>query len=381
MNDYLKYWTGVAVLAVAYGGMIAGGDWVWAGFLMFPFLTIVDSLLPRDYAPRKMTNETLADIPLVICAAGPIVLYWVFAWRYAAGAYTDTSQLVGGVLSLAWTSIVPLAPAAHELYHKRTPFGRTLGRYAQICQFDTMRDIAHVVGHHIDVATTKDGDTAARGTTLYKFVIKAVWEQTMWDLKTESEALHKRGYSRWNWRHRVWRSLGVQVIFQGIVVLIAGWSAAALTTGAMLLTRVWAESFNYFQHYGLVRVEGTTIGRRHLWNHLSWLSRVLSFDITNHADHHLNSYRRYYQLVPHKESIPMPSLLMPSLFMCFFASLIPPLWHHMIAMPALKRWDLEFATPEERELAAAANRAAGWPDWINKPEGRATIGRSATQGC
>jgi len=376
MNDYLKYWTGVAVLAVAYAGFIAGGDWVWAGFIMFPFLTIVDSLTPRDYAPRKMSNETLADIPLYICAIGPLLLYLVFAWQFAQGAYSTGWQLVGAVLSLAWTSIVPLAPAAHELYHKRTPIGRTIGRYAQMCQFDSMRDIAHVVGHHIDVATTKDGDTAARGTTLYTFVFKAVWEQTVWDVTMESKSLRNRGLSAWNWRHRGYRTLFVQVIFQGLVFLMAGWQAAALTTGAMLLTRLWAESFNYFQHYGLVRKEGAPIGRRHLWNHLSWLSRVLSFDITNHADHHLNSYKRYYELVPHKESIPMPSL-----FMCFFAALIPPLWHRVYAMPALKRWDLEFANEDERELAAAANRAAGWPDWINEPEAKSRIGRAATQGC
>ncbi|WP_043110180.1 alkane 1-monooxygenase [Polycyclovorans algicola] len=376
MNDYLKYWTGVAVLAVAYAGVLAGGNWVWAGFLMFPFLAIADSLMPRDYAPRTMRNEALADIPLYICCIGPLLLYLVFAWQYANGAFVNGFQITGGVLSLAWTSIVPLAPAAHELYHKRSPLGRTVGRYAQMCQFDSMRDIAHVVGHHIDVATPKDGDTAPRGMSLYHFVLKAVWEQTVWDVATESKAMRSKGLSAWHWRHRGYRAIGVQVLFQGIVFLIGGWQAAALTTGAMLITRLWAEAFNYFQHYGLIRVEGAPIGRRHLWNHLTWLSRVLSFDITNHADHHLNSYKRYYELVPHKEAIPMPSL-----FVCFFASLIPPLWERAIAMPALKHWDFEFANAEERALASAANRAAGWPDWLNEPDAQARIGRAATVGC
>lgn len=376
MLDYLKYWTGVAVLGIAYAGMIAGGDWVWAGFLMFPLLTVLDSFMPRDYAPRRMTREWLADIPLWICAIGPLLLYLVFAWRYAEGAYVNVWQLIGAVLSLAWTSIVPLAPAAHELYHKRTVIGRTIGRYAQMCQFDPMRDIAHVVGHHIDVATVKDGDTARRGTTLYRFVLTAVWEQTVWDITTESGALRKRGYSAWNWRHRGWRALLSQVLFQGLVWMIAGWQAAAITTGAMLLTRVWAESFNYFQHYGLVRAIGAPIGRRHLWNHLRWLSRVLSFDITNHADHHLNSYKRYYELVPHRDSIPMPSL-----FVCFFASLIPPIWHELIAKPALKRWDLEYATPEEQALAREQNRAAGWEDWLAEAAPRSPSMRPATVGC
>lgn len=376
MFDYLKYWTGVGVLAVAYAGMIAGGDWVWAGFVMFPLLALLDSFMPRDYAPRNMRQEWLADIPLWICAIGPLLLYFVFAWRYADGAYATAWQLVGAVLSLAWTSIVPLAPAAHELYHKRSVVGRAIGRYAQLCQLDPMRDIAHVVGHHIDVATVKDGDTAARGTTLYGFLGKAVWEQTVWDIRTESAALVKRGHSRWDWRHRLWRAIGAQLIVQGIVWLIAGGTAVAITLGAMLLTRVWAESFNYFQHYGLIRVPGSPIGRRHLWNHLRWFSRVLSFDITNHADHHLNSYKRYYELVPHRDSIPMPSL-----FLCFFTSLIPPIWHELIAKPALRRWDLEYATPEEQALAREANRKAGWEDWLSGHDPQARPATLSTIGC
>lgn len=376
MFDYLKYWTGVCILAIAWAGMIAGGYWAWAGFLMFPLLAVLDSVMPRDYAPRDMKIEWLADVPLWICALGPMLLYLVFAWRYGQGAYSTGGHLTGAFLSLAWTSIVPLAPAAHELYHKRSLLPRTLGRYAQLCQFDPMRDIAHVVGHHIDVATVDDGDTAARGTTLYQFLFKAVWEQTVWDVRTECDAQEKRGRSRWSIHHRIWRALCAQVVFQGAVYLIAGWAAIAVTLGAMLLTRVWAESFNYFQHYGLVRVPGSTIGRRHLWNHLRWFSRVLSFDITNHADHHLNSYQRYYQLVPHRDSIPMPSL-----FLCFFTSLIPPIWHELIAKPALKRWDLEYATPEEQALAREANRKAGWEDWLADHDPAARPASMATVGC
>ncbi len=60
------------------------------------------------------------------------------------------------------------------------------------------------------------------------------------------------------------------------------------------------------------------------------------------------------------------------------AALVPPLWHNVIIKPALKRWDLEFATREERALAAEQNRKAGWPDWHNEPG--AEVGRAATVG-
>ncbi|MGE3775146.1 MAG: alkane 1-monooxygenase, partial [Gammaproteobacteria bacterium] len=86
---------------------------------------------------------------------------------------------------------------------------------------------------------------------------------------------------------------------------------------------------------------------------------------TNHADHHLDSYIPYYKLKPDTTAIRMPNV-----FLCFLTALVPPLWHTII-MPALREWDLKFASAEERELARAQNLAAGWPDWFDERAGAA----------
>ncbi len=372
MLDYLKYWTPVLVLGVAYGGFIVGGDWVWLGIISFPVLALLDTVAGRDFGVRKMSSAAFANLPIWLCALGPVGLYLVFAWRLSAEDLTAWQQF-GSVLSLAWMGVIPLVPAAHELYHMRGALPRTVGRYSHLCILDCTRDIAHVVGHHIDVGTPEDGDTAVRGTNLYSFTGRAVIESTRYALKMEADALKKKGLSPWNFRHRAYRAILAQIIFQSIVFFIGGWKAVVLSLAAMSIARLWVESFNYFQHYGLVRLKGATIGRRHVWNHLGWFSRTMAFEITNHADHHLNSYQVFYKLVPHKVGIPMPSV-----FVCFLSALIPPLWHEAIIKPALKRWDLEFATPEERALAAEQNKAAGWPDW--QSEAGAAVGKAATVG-
>jgi hypothetical protein len=69
---------------------------------------------------------------------------------------------------------------------------------------------------------------------------------------------------------------------------------------------------------------------------------------------------------------------MPSVFICFLAALIPPLWDGVIIKPALKRWDLEFATAEERAIALKQNQAAGWPDWQHEPG--MSVGHASTVG-
>ncbi|MDB5978182.1 MAG: monooxygenase [Nevskia sp.] len=370
--DYLKYWTPVLVLAIAFAGFIVGGDFVWLGIITFPTLALLDTIAGRDFSVRKMGNATLANLPIWICAVGPVALYLVFAWRLSIEHLTGW-QMFGGIMSVAWMGVIPLVPAAHELYHMRGTVARTVGRYAHLCILDCTRDIGHVVGHHIDVATPADGDTAVRGTNLYAFTGRAIVESTVYALRMEAGALRKKGLSPWNIRHRAYRAILAQVIFQGILFMIGGWTAVACGLAGMLVARAWVESFNYFQHYGLIRLPGAPIGRRHVWNHLNWFSRTVAFEITNHADHHLNSYQVYYKLVPHRQAI-----MMPSVFICFLSALIPPLWNEMIVKPALKRWDTEFATAEERAIALKQNQAAGWPDWQHEPG--VAVGRATTVG-
>jgi p-cymene methyl-monooxygenase len=373
MSDYLKYWVPVLVLAVSFAGFFIGGNWVWLGIASFPVLAVLDTMAGRDYSTRRITNAALANIPIWLCSVGPVALYVAFAWRLSVEDLTGW-QLVGGVMSVAWMSVIPLVPAAHELYHMRGTLARVVGRYSHLCILDCTRDIAHVVGHHIDVATTEDGDTAARGVSLYKFTGRAVFVSTKQSLRMETTALKKKGLSPWHWRNRFYRAILAQTAFQVLLFAIAGWKGPVFCLAGMTIARFWVESFNYFQHYGVVRVIGAPIGRRHLWNHLNWFSRTMGFEITNHADHHLNSYQPYFKLVPHREAIPMPSV-----FVCFLAALIPPLWHNMIIKPALRRWDLEFATPEERVIAAKQNAAAGWPDWLHEPG--IDVGKAATVGA
>ena len=54
-------------------------------------------------------------------------------------------------------------------------------------------------------------------------------------------------------------------------------------------------------------------------------------------------------------------------------ALVPPVWYRYVLWPRLRHWDLNLATPAERELAREANRKAGWPDWLGE-ESRAAVG-------
>jgi p-cymene monooxygenase len=374
MWDYTKYYLAPLTVLLSIAGLLVGGPWTWIGVAMLPIFGLIDSLLPRDVRTRNMKNRALAFLPIWITTFLCVGMYLALAWSVAHNTLSGW-DMAGAVLSCAWTSVLPGVTVFHELYHARGRIGRVVGRYAQVCYLDATRMEAHVVSHHRDVGTIDDSDTAARGQTLYSFAPAAVVESTLLSQRIECEALEKRGFARWGIRHHLWRAILAQVIFNAGLYSIGGWPAVGLALTAMVVARFWIETFNYFQHYGQVRVEGTPIEKRHVWNHFGTVTRLMTYEITNHADHHLNSYLPYYQLVPHTESVNMPSV-----FTCFFAALIPPLWFKLIIKPALREWDLHYATPEERAIAAEQNRKAGWEDWFQASAGspvRAPLPRGA----
>ena len=360
--DYARYYLPFGLQLLTAYGLLLGEAWAWLGVSTLLFFAVVDSILPDDYASRKMNNATLANIPLWLATVSAPLLVLVLAWSTAQGNFTGI-HLLGALLSTAGMSVIAFVPTANELYHQRGWLPQVVGTYCQVVYLDCTRNTGHTVGHHIDVGTELDSDTAARGKSLYTFTPRAVLESTKTSWLIECDALEKRGHGRWSIGHKLWKAILAQLIFHTLAFLIAGWTGVLVALASMVLARFWVESFNYFQHYGIVRAPDKPIARRHLWNHLGFFTRIVATEITNHADHHLDSYIPYYKLKPDTTAIKMPNV-----FWCFFCALIPPVWHRIIIMPALKEWDEKFASAEELELARKQNEAAGWPNWFDEIE-------------
>ena len=164
--DYVRYYLGPILQAIAIAGFLFRGNWVWAGFATLPVLSLIDSLMSDHLATRNIRHKSLADVPVWLSALlGPALYIALAIW---IGGTPDATgwQIAGAILSCGWLSVVPLIPALHELYHQRSKLRRFVGRYGQVCYFDCTRDISHVVGHHIYVANPQDSDTASRGKSL-----------------------------------------------------------------------------------------------------------------------------------------------------------------------------------------------------------------------
>jgi xylene monooxygenase subunit XylM len=363
--DALRYYLVPMVTLAAIAGFVLGGPFVWLGIGTFPVLMLLDIALPSDRKMRVRGISAAADFAIYLHFPLMIALYLAFAYSVESGsnliwgAPSSSWQLAGSIASLAWLSSVPTLPVAHELMHRRHWFPRALAKGLSAFYGDPNRDIAHIVTHHVHLDTQKDSDTPPRGQTIYSFVLSATWGSYRDTWEKQGEMLSRMGYSTWSWRNAMWLLPILLGTIVGGATLLAGPVAGIATAVAIFLAKMLIEGFNYFQHYGLIRIEGEPIAKHHAWNHLGMISRPIGVEITNHINHHLDGHTPFYELRPECDAPQMPSL-----FLCFLCGLVPPIWHRFIAQPRLKDWDTRFASPGERKLADAANAQAGWPQWL-----------------
>lgn len=361
--DALRYYVTPLVTTVGIAGFVMGGPWVWLGASTFLALMTLDIILPSDTAMRRIRFGFAADFPLYLQLPLMLGLYAAFISGVNQGHIdlSSPAQFIGAVLSIGWLSGVPTLPVAHELMHRRHWLPRRFAQGLSTFYGDPNRDIAHVTTHHLELDTHRDSDTPRRGQSIYAFIIQATVGSYSDAVHQEAETQRRQGRSAWDLRNRTYQQIALLLLLPLVVGLTAGPLALAATLLAMIMAKGLVEGFNYFQHYGLIRVEGAPIKIHHAWNHLGAVVRPLGCEITNHINHHLDGHTPFYQLRPEPQAPQMPSL-----FLCFALGLIPPLWFNLIAKPKLKDWDTRFASPSERELAMQANAKAGWSQWTHE---------------
>lgn len=226
---------------------------------------------------------------------------------------------------------------AHELIHRNGRFLRRLGEWAYISVLYGQHTSAHVLVHHIRVATPEDPATARRGESLYAFLPRAWWGGLVAGFRAESQRRARAGLARW--RHPYLRyALG-----GAAMIALAAWIGGA--TGVVWYLALAAAAqvqllmSDYVQHYGLMRgrdARGKVMpfGPAHAWNAPHAASSAMMLHAPRHSDHHRNPARPYPALqLP--QAVPM---LPHSLPIMAVIALFPPLWRKVMH-PRLKAWE------------------------------------------
>ncbi len=375
--DYLKFFLFHAVGLVALAAFLGGGAWISLGFAtVLGFYVIGDALLGNDTAvphfthPGILTAQLWMALPLlllfVFCALwgvspgdpldfGAALSPWLGWDLVAAKAATTGGHLVSAVLMAGLLIGLIGTIAGHELTHRTwDPVSLVIGRWLLAFSFDTSFAIEHVYGHHRYVSTELDPATAPRGRLVYHHIVASTLEGNRSAWAIETKRLQRKHLGLWSWHNAFLRG---QVMSLALLVAawgIGGWRAAAFLLASGLFAKSLLEIVNYMEHYGMVRDPAKPVEPRHSWNTNKRISSWSMFNLTRHSHHHAQGEVPYQDLMPFPEA----PMMINGYLTTMIVTLIPPLWHRLM-IPKVIAWDRDYATPDERRLAARANAASG----------------------
>jgi len=394
-------------------GILKGGQWAWLGVAIFGFNIVVDTVTSgvhlrgaasgKDGSPSGI--PAVLNMMMYIQLVSFIALQLALAWRvyqYVAGVpievmtwngyeYTNGINLVtliGATYSAGMHQGLGIM-FGHELAHTKG-FGFLVSRWMMALSGTAHFCFAHVYNHHLELGRAwlgpennkmdddTDPATAPRGRSIYKHFVISHIGQSYFGVITEGKRLKRMGKSFFSLSNRWIRgylmSLPTVALFS-YAGYAGGQGVNGVLIGLAVMLTVWIisnfelEALNYMEHYGLIRVKGEPIEYRHSWDNDTAFTSWAFIEIGRQADHHDRGETHFWELT----GVGGPPTGAPNARIGYYTeftlALIPPLWHYIMRRK-LAIWDRDFATPEERKIAARINKKVGYDLDPRKIEGQ-----------
>jgi alkane 1-monooxygenase len=354
---HLLFLLPVTLPFASYAVAVRSGRWDTAAFIVpvwyFVLIPLLDALIGQDTAnPDTSDQANLAEdryyrsLPLLCLPLYTGVLLFG-AWVFVVAPFSGVGA-VGWVISIGLVGGVVAINPAHELIHKQNRLERRAGGLLLASVSYGGFKIEHLLGHHVHVATPKDGSTARLGESVYGFVLRALWRNPLRALELERESLARRQQSSRQWQS--WSPLSSELVGWylasiGYALLcmlvatqaagVASWLGLAYFVGQSVVAISLLEIINYVEHYGLLRrtiTEGARAGQpegvdvTHSWNSSYAFTNLLLFQLQRHSDHHAHPTRRYLLLRHFDESPQLPAGYATMVVL----AAIPPLWRRFM---------------------------------------------------
>ena len=275
------------------------------------------------------------NIPLVFSLLG-----WAL-WNFTNIEY-DAFEKVGLVLSMGVLLATNAINVAHELGHRKGLFERTLSKLLYMPCLYMHFYIEHNFGHHLNVATDKDGASARYNQNLYFFWIRSVTKQYADAWKKQKELLKKSNTRFFSFKNdMLWYAI-IQPIYLITIYFTFSYKTMVFATAIGVVSFLFLETINYIEHYGLRRKKLSSgryerVKEIHSWNSDYNIGRIILYELTRHSDHHYKSGKKYQILDRFKKSPQLPFGYPASILISF----IPPLWFKIMNSRVPKEMILE----------------------------------------
>ena len=374
---YLKYFLFHAIGLLSMAAIVAGGGYTTAGLLTVLVVYLIgDAVCGDDTSTPQFKHPGILTVQLWL--ALPLLMMIVFSavWTVSSGdplgfgawltqltgydvlaardATTWPHHMSGIVITGLMIGMVGTI-TAHELTHRTwDPVSMFIGRWLLAFSFDTIFSIEHVYGHHRYVSTIDDPATAPRGRNVYFHIVASTIKGNISAWHIEAKRLARKGQALFSWHNAVIRGHLMSVLLVGVAYAMGGWAAAGFFVACALWGKSLLEIVNYMEHYGMVRNPATPVQPRHSWNTNKRISSWAMFNLTRHSHHHAQGEVPYQDLKP----FPDAPMMIGGYLTTIMVAMIPPLWHKLMT-PKVQAWDRDYASGEERKLAAQANARSG----------------------
>ena len=332
----IKYLTVLSGLIFAIISFSMNGIWTYAvPIYVFVCIPILEFLLPGSGPNFTEEEENLAkkdrtyDYVLYIMVP---ILYAILVFFFFSIAEPGLTgfEIVGRVLSMGIITVAVGINVGHELGHRKTFHERLMAKALLLTSLQMHFIIEHNRGHHKRVSTEEDPASARYGEPVYTFWFRSWIMGYISAWKLEAQRLQKNGKSFFSIHNEMIRFEIVQVLFVLAIYLLFGILPAVTFVISAVIAKLFLETINYVEHYGLSRKKkGDTFERVlpvHSWNSNQDVGRVMLFELTRHSDHHYKASRKY-QILRHYEDVPQMPAGYPAMILLSF---LPPLWFYVM---------------------------------------------------
>jgi len=193
---------------------------------------------------------------------------------------------------------------AHELIHRKNNFQRILGKLLLYTVCYPHFAIAHMQGHHKNVATPEDITTARLNESF-----KSYWKRVVighfrfaWNCEQQRITLSSNACYQ-ILKNKVFQSVVIQCLLLASILAFFGWAALLVFVYQAISAIRLLETINYYQHWGLEK------GRSNnaiAWVNLSQVTEYALLGLLNHLEHHKNASTHFYQTCSSAEGPMMP---------------------------------------------------------------------------
>lgn len=354
-------------------GIFIGGAYSWLGVIFFGINILLDTLT-KNIHPRadfdKIGNSygvksfqysvmyLMLPIFIILQAVLALRLYQYttttpiengifFGFNYQIGL--TKFDLIGSTLSAAlWAGLGIIY--GHELSHNKKE-GFLVSRLLMALSGASHFTYAHVYNHHLDLGHEDDPATAPRGRNVYAHAWLSHMGQSKFSFDLEQKKLQKKNKSFFSYENK-W-ILGYLYSLPSIILFV--WSGGFL--GIIALLTIWSlsnfllEALNFMGHYGLIRKDGA-VSHRHSWDNDSVFTSWFFIEIGRQCDHHVRGETYFWEL----DDVGGPNYGI-GYFSLFVLTLVPFVFRNFVRQH-LDKWDKDYATNEERDIAVRLNSNA-----------------------